>query len=279
MILIADAGSTKTRWILVNNERMVIGKFESAGLNPTVFDEETLSKNVARNTELLNHAPYIKQIYFYGSGVDDVVAREKMKKVLSEMFDKAKIEIFSDMLAAARATAGDKEGIVSILGTGSNSAYYDGKDIIKSNGYFGYILMDDASGNWFGKQLLRDYIFNKMPKQLKQQFRQAYRIDEEKIIKNLYQKEQPNTYLAAFAPFMHEHYRSKYIKDLLYRGFDKFISQQLSSYPQYKEVPLHFNGSIAFVFKKELLDVLKKYQLIPGKIVQDPVEELINFHV
>jgi len=279
MILIADAGSTKTRWILVNNERMVIGKFESAGLNPTVFDEETLSKNVARNTELLNHAPYIKQIYFYGSGVDDLLAREKMHKVLSEMFDKADIEIYSDMLAAARATAGKEEGIVSILGTGSNSAYYDGKEIIRSNGNFGYILMDDASGNWFGKQLLRDYFFDKMPKQLKQQFKQAYQIDEKNVIKSLYQKQQPNTYLAAFAPFMKEHYRSKYIKDLLNRGFDKFVGQQLSSYPQYKEVPLHFNGSIAYVFKKELLEVLNKYQLIPGKIVKDPIEELINYHV
>ncbi len=279
MILIADAGSTKTRWILVNNERMVIGKFESAGLNPTVFDEETLSKNVARNTELLNHAPYIKQIYFYGSGVDDKVANEKMSKVLSEMFDKAKIEIFSDMLAAARATAGKEEGIVSILGTGSNSAYYDGEKVVKSNGYFGYILMDDASGNWFGKQLLRDYFFNKMPKQLKQQFKQAYQIDEKKIITNLYQKEQPNTYLAGFAPFMQEHYRSKYIKDLLYKGFDIFVSQQLSSYKQYREVPLHFNGSIAYVFKKELLDVINDHQLKVGKIVKDPVEELINYHV
>lgn len=279
MILIADAGSTKTRWILVNNERMVIGKFESAGLNPTVFDEETLSKNVARNTELLNHAPYIKQIYFYGSGVDDEIAREKMNKVLSEMFDKAKIEIFSDMLAAARATAGTGEGIISILGTGSNSAYYDGKEIVKSIGYFGYILMDDASGNWFGKQLLRDYLFDKMPKQLKQKFKQTYQINEKKIITNLYQKEQPNTYLAGFAPFMHENYRSKYIKDLLYRGFDEFVSQQLSSYSRYKELPLHFNGSIAYIYKKELLDVLNHYGLIPGKIIKDPVEDLINFHV
>jgi N-acetylglucosamine kinase-like BadF-type ATPase len=258
---------------------MVIGKFESAGLNPTVFDEETLSKNVARNTELLNHAPYIKQIYFYGSGVDDLIAREKMNKVLSEMFDKANVEIFSDMLAAARATAGNEEGIVSILGTGSNSAYYNGKEIVNSNGYFGYILMDDASGNWFGKQLLRDYFFNRMPKQLKQKFKQAYKLDEKKIITNLYQKKQPNTYLAGFSPFMYEHYRSKYIKDLLYRGFEKFVTQQLFSYPKHKELPLHFNGSIAYIFQKELLDVIKDNNLIPGKIVKDPVEELINYHV
>ena len=279
MILIADAGSTKTSWVLVNNERMIIGKFESGGLNPTVFDEETLSKNIARHNEMFSHAAYIREIYLYGSGVDDQAAHDKLKKVLQSLFDRADIHIFSDMLAAARATAGAEPGIVSIMGTGSNSAYYDGKNIVNSIGYMGYLLMDDASGNWFGKQLLRDYFFKKMPKQLHQQFKSEYKINPKTVMKELYQKPQPNTYLASFAPFMKKHYKSKYIKDLLIRGFDKFITQQLSAYDQYKELPLHFNGSIAYIFKKELLEVINKHGLIPGKIIKNPVEELIDFHV
>ncbi len=279
MILIADAGSTKTSWVMVNNERMIIGKFESGGLNPTVFDEETLSKNIARNSEMFNHAPYIREIYLYGSGVDDPKAYEKLHKVLTGLFDKADIHIYSDMLAAARATAGDHPGIVSILGTGSNSCYYDGKEIVKSIGFMGYLLMDDASGNWFGKQLLRDYYFKKMPKQLKQQFKNEYKVDPKTVIVNLYQKPQPNTYLASFAPFMKQHYKSKYIKDLLTRGFEKFVTQELSAYDQYRELPLHFNGSIAYIFKKELLEVLDKHGLKAGKIIKNPVEELINYHV
>ena len=279
MILIADAGSTKTSWVMVNNERMMIGNFESGGLNPTVFDEETLSKNIARNNEMFNHAPYIREIYLYGSGVDDSFAHEKLHKVLSGLFDKAEIYIFSDMLAAARATAGSEEGIVSILGTGSNSCYYDGKEIVKSYGYFGYLLMDDASGNWFGKQLLRDYLFKRMPKQLKQQFKNDYKLDEKTIITNLYQKPQPNTYLASFAPFMSAHYKSKYIKDLLYRGFEKFVKQELSTYKQYRELPLHFNGSIAFHFQKELKEVIENEGLILGEIIKNPVQKLIDFHL
>ncbi len=279
MILIADAGSTKTSWVMVNNERMLIGKFESGGLNPTVFDEETLSKNIARNSEMLNHAPYIRQIYLYGSGVDDKVAYEKLYKVLSEIFDEAEIYIYSDMLAAARATAGNDEGIVSIMGTGSNSAYYDGKEIVKTIGYFGYLLMDDASGNWFGKQLLRDYFFDKMPKQLKQQFKQEFKVEPKSVIKNLYQKPQPNTYLASFAPFMADHYKSKYIKDLLTRGFEKFVTQELSAYKNYENLPLHFNGSIAFHFQKELKDVIEKHGLKLGKIIKNPIDELIDYHV
>ncbi len=279
MILIADAGSTKTSWLMVNNERMIIGKFESGGLNPTVFDEETLSKNIARNSEMFSHAPYIREIYLYGSGVDDPKAYEKLYKVLSGLFDKADIHIYSDMLAAARATAGDQPGIVSILGTGSNSCYYDGSEIVKSIGFMGYLLMDDASGNWFGKQLLRDYYFKKMPKQIRQQFKKEYKVDSKTVITNLYQKPQPNTYLASFAPFMKQHYKSKYIKDLLTRGFEKFVTQELSAYDQYQELPLHFNGSIAYVFQKELLEVLDKYGLKAGKIIKNPVEELINYHV
>ncbi len=279
MILIADAGSTKTSWIMVNNERMIIGKFESGGLNPTVFDEETLSKNIARNNEMFNHAPYIREIYLYGSGVDDPIAYNKLNKVLQGLFDKAEIYIYSDMLAAARATAGNEPGIVSILGTGSNSAYYDGEKLVKSIGYMGYLLMDDASGNWFGKQLLRDYFFKKMPKQIHQQFKSEYRITPKSVMTDLYQKPQPNTYLASFAPFMKKHYKSKYIKDLLLKGFDKFITQELMAYEHYQTLPLHFNGSIAYIFKKELLEVIKKYNLISGKIIQNPVEELINFHV
>ncbi len=279
MILIADAGSTKTTWMMLNNERMIIGKFESGGLNPTVFDPETMSKNIARNNEILQHAHYIKNIYMYASGVDDEAAREKLEKVLSSIFDKANISIYSDMLAAARATAGNDPGLVSILGTGSNSCYYDGKEIVKSIGYMGYLLMDDASGNWFGKQLLRDYFFKRMPKQTRQQFKAEYKINSDKVLTSLYQTTQPNTYLASFAPFMKQHYKSKYIKDLLYRGFEKFVTQELAAYEQYRELPLHFNGSIAYVFQKELLEVIEKHGLTPGKIVKNPVQDLIDFHV
>jgi len=279
MILIADAGSTKTAWTMVNNERMVVGKFESGGLNPTVFSEETLSKNIARNNEMFNHAPYIKKIFLYGAGVIEGEAYEKLNKVLGELFDNADIFLYSDMLAAARATAGTEPGIVSIMGTGSNSCYYDGKEIVKSVGYFGYLLMDDASGNWFGKQLLRDYFFKKMSKQMRQQFRQEFKIDDKKIIHRLYNKPQPNTYLASFAPFMSRHYKSKYIKDLIFNGFEEFVTQQLSTYREYREVPLHFNGSIAYTFQKELLEVLDKHNLIPGKIIKEPIENLIDYHL
>ena len=139
--------------------------------------------------------------------------------------------------------------------------------------------MDDASGNWFGKQLLRDYFFKRMPKQIKQHFKAEYKISPEKVLEGLYKKPQPNTYLASFAPFMKQHYKSKYIKDLLYKGFEKFVTQELAVYEQYRDLPLHFNGSIAYIFQKELLEVIEKHGLIPGKIVKNPVQDLIDFHV
>ena len=279
MILIADAGSTKTAWRLVNNERMLVGDFESGGLNPTVFDEETLTKNIARSSELLNHAAFIKKIFLYGAGTDEPSAKEKLQKVLGEIFDHASLEVYNDLLAAARATAGKEKGIVSIMGTGSNTCYYDGKEIVKSIGGFGYLLMDDASGNWFGKQLLRDYYFNKMPINLRREFKKSYNLNEDSLIRDLYHSPQPNTFLASFAPFMSRYYRSKYVKELLTKGFELLIGYQLSAYEQYKDVPLHFNGSIAYHFQEELLQVIQKHNLIPGKIIKNPLEELVNFHV
>ncbi len=279
MILIADAGSTKTAWRLVNNERMLVGDFESGGLNPTVFDEETLTKNIARSSELLNHAAFIKKIFLYGAGTDEPSAKEKLQKVLGEIFDHASLEVYNDLLAAARATAGKEKGIVSIMGTGSNTCYYDGKEIVKSIGGFGYLLMDDASGNWFGKQLLRDYYFNKMPINLRREFKKSYNLNEDSLTRDLYHSPQPNTFLASFAPFMSRYYRSKYVKELLTKGFELLIGYQLSAYEQYKDVPLHFNGSIAYHFQEELLQVIQKHNLIPGKIIKNPLEELVNFHV
>lgn len=278
MKLITYAGSGKTSWALVNNEGVLIGKFEAGGLNPMIYDKETMSKNIARNSEMLHHAHYIKEIHFYGTGLTDKAAIEKIQLVLNEIFDQAKINIHTELLAAARVTAGNKAGIVSVLETGSNSGFYDGEKIIKSVGHFGYLLMDEASENWFGKQLLRNYFFDKMPKNLSQLFKQEFDVNEKNVVTHLYQKPQPNTYLASFSSFMKNHYKSKYIKSLLLRGFDKFITQQLSTYKNYKEIPLHFVGPIAYHFQTELKEIIRKHQLIEGKIIKNQLEELVKYH-
>jgi len=279
MKLIADAGSTKTDWRLINSEGIVIGTFESGGLNPIVFDDDTLKMNLARSGELFDFVESITEVHLYGAGTDEPHAQARLHAILSNVFDKAAISINDDLLAAARATAGKEPGLVVILGTGSNSGYYDGSRIRKTVGHFGYVLMDDASGNWFGRQLIRDYYFEKMPQKLRRQFKTKYNLDENYIKTNIYQSEQPNTFLAQYSLFMHENYDERYIKKLLLRGFTEFMEGEMYAYRQYKdELPVHFSGSIAFFYQKELREAVKNTGWKLGKIIRKPLDYLVNFH-
>ncbi len=280
MKLIADAGSTKTDWRLINSEGIVIGTFESGGLNPVIFDDNTLRMNLARSGELFDFVESISEVHLYGAGTDEPQAQARLKEILSLVFDKAEIYISDDLLAAARATAGKEPGIVAILGTGSNSGFYDGKKIRKTIGHLGYVLMDDASGNWFGRQLIRDFYFEKMPLQLRKKFKAKYNLDENYLKTNVYQSDQPNAFLAQYSLFMHENYDERYIKKLLVKGFSQFIEEELHAYRQYKDdLPVHFSGSIAYFYQKELREAVKKSDWKLGKIIRKPLDYLVNFHV
>ncbi len=280
MKLIADAGSTKTDWRLVNNEGIVVGAFESGGLNPIVFDDETLKKNIADSGELFNFSDNISEVHLYAAGSDEPHAQQRLKHILADIFEKARINIYNDLLAAARATAGKDEGLVAIMGTGSNSGYYNGTEIVKTIGHFGYALMDDASGNWFGRQLIRDYYFEIMPQRLRRAFKKAHKVDEDYIKTHIYLSDKPNAFLAAYSVFMFEHYDEHYIKQLLHRGFKQFMEYEMNAYREWKDkLPVHFVGSIAFFYQRELKELVEKTGWKLGKIVRKPLDNLVEYHV
>ncbi len=280
MKLIADAGSTKTDWRLVNNEGIIIGSFESGGMNPIVFDDETLKLNLANSGELFDFSENIGEVHFYGAGTDEPMAQHRLQLILQEVFEKADINIYNDLLASARSTAGREPGLVAILGTGSNSGYYDGEKIVKTVGHFGYVLMDDASGNWFGRQLIRDYYFERMPLRLRKIFKQKFNLNEDYLKTHIYQSAKPNAFLASYSIFMHENYDERYIKKLLYNGFRQFLEQEMHAYHQYKEeLPLHFTGSIAYFYQRELKEAVKDTGWRLGTILRKPLETLVKFHI
>jgi len=280
MILVADAGSTKTDWRLVNNEGIVVGAFESGGLNPIVFDDDTLNKNLANSGELFNFSENITEVHLYAAGSDETSAQSRLRKILSGVFDYASIHIYNDLLAAARASAGKNPGLVAIMGTGSNSGYYDGEKIVKTIGHFGYALMDDASGNWFGRQLIRDYYFETMPQRLRRIFKKDYKLDEDHIKTHIYLSDQPNAFLAAYSVFMSEHYDEHYVKNLLLRGFRQFMEEEMNAYRDKKdELPVHFVGSIAYFYQKELRQAVKDTGWKLGEIVRKPLDNLVKYHI
>ncbi len=278
MILIADGGSTKVDWILLNNGEL-IQEIRSSGLNPSVLDTENLKSKLENLTEFDSYKDKVIQVYFYGAGCGSVLARERLQGVLQSFFSKATVvEVQEDTYAAVYATTAGEPCIVSIIGTGSNSCYYDGEKIHDISTSLGYTIMDEASGNYFGKQLLQDYFYNRMPENIKNKFEHEFNLDVDFIKENLYRKERPNRYLATFAKFIRPFKHEDYMITMLKKGFDLFFENKILTHPKHDELPIHFVGSIAHYYNDILLEVATSRSLKIGKIVQRPILGLIEYH-
>ena len=280
MILIADSGSTKTDWVIIDKITKAQKSVSTNGLNPAVFSEKDLYKTITSNGVLMQHAKAVTQLYFYGAGCGTETARKVLTSLLEELFSNAVVEVKEDIYAAAYAVAGDKEGIVCILGTGSNCCYFDGQSNVQLNiPSLGYILMDDASGNYFGKILLRDYFYKKMPKKLYDMFQNEFNLFPDDVKLNLYKKGNPNTYLAQFASFLIMHKNEAYCADIIKQGFANFIENQITQYERVYDLPIHFVGSISYLLKEELKAALKSFRLNSGSFVRKPIEGLVSYHM
>ena len=280
MILIVDSGSTKTDWIAINEKGDTLFETQTLGLNPQVLGNHILKERIVNNYELYKFRKEVDQIYFYGAGCGTEPPRKLIQSVFSDIFKNCeKYSIKEDTYAAIYSTAEpNTKSIVCILGTGSNCTYFDGKNIEQKVISLGYVLMDDASGNYFGRQLLRDYYFNRIPTETANKFNSEFVLDAETIKDNLYKQPNPNTYLAKFARFLIENKNSKYGKSLIKRGFDLFIERQILQFSDAKEIPIHFVGSISYYLKNELIECLSNYNLHAGNIIRKPIEGLLKYH-
>jgi N-acetylglucosamine kinase-like BadF-type ATPase len=203
-----------------------------------------------------------------------------IKGVFQNIFKSSEILVKADTFAAVYATAEiNKESIVCILGTGSNCSYFDGVNVIQKITSLGYILMDDGSGNYFGRQLLRDYYFNRIPELTAKKFEEDFDLEAETIKNHLYKKPNPNTYLAKFARFLIENKENKYAQKLIKKGMKLFVKRQILQFPNAKDLPIHFTGSIAYYLRDELTQVLKKHGLKAGNIVKRPIDGLLKYHI
>ena len=279
MKLIVDSGSTKTDWIAIDNDGQKLFETQTLGLNPQVLTEHILEERVINNYEIYQSRKKVSELFFYGAGCGTKPPKDLIKKVLKPIFANAKINIKEDTYAAIYSCCklGEK-AIVSILGTGSNCSYYDGVKVHQKVTSLGYILMDDASGNYFGRQLLRDCYFNKMPENLQVKFKNEIELEAELIKDHLYKKPNPNTYLAKFAKFLVQNKDFKYSKKLIKKGFNLFIKNQIHQFDNYERIPLHFVGSIGFYLQEDLKKSLKSKGLNCGKILKKPIDGLVAYH-
>ena len=221
-------------------------------------------------------------MFFYGAGCGTEKPRLLLKQVLQSIFNKALVEVKEDTFAAVRATINheNEAAVVCILGTGSNCSYFDGEVLHQRVSSLGYTIMDDAAGNYYGKQLIRDYYFNHMPENLKILFAQKYHIDADEIKYNLYKQPNPNAYLASFAEFMFTHKDSEYIKNLIKKGLHEFSKNMILQYSDVlKAVPVHFAGSIAYFSKDEILEIAEEFHFKVGNIVRRPIDGLVKYHI
>jgi N-acetylglucosamine kinase-like BadF-type ATPase len=280
MKLIVDSGSTKADWIAIDDDGKVMFTTQTLGLNPEILNGDEIVDRLNDRFDILQNKKTATHLFFYGAGC----GTERMKSMLSQIFKtyfpNAIVVVEEDTYAAVFATTpkGEK-AIVSILGTGSNCSYFDGKTLEQRVQSLGYIVMDDCSGNVFGKQLIRKYYFNKMPKELADLFEKEYDVTPDYVKNKLYKEPNPNAYLATFAKFLIQNKEHEFCRKIIFKEMKSFIKNYIKQFENCKEVPVHFVGSIAFYLKDELAEIFEKYELQLGNVLRRPIDGLIAYHV
>ncbi|GAB4056304.1 N-acetylglucosamine kinase [Spirosoma litoris] len=277
-ILIADSGSTKTDWRLVDTNGSTHA-IQTDGFNP--YYQSTAQMVNTLQAQLI---PYlndtdITKVFFYGTGctgptVNSIVA-DALQAVLPGL---QVVEVNSDMLGAARGAIGHQSGIACILGTGSNACCYEGGQLTRGIQSLGFWLGDEGSGGYLGKTLVRDFFQERLPAELREAFQTRYALDRPTLLENAYQKPFPNRYFAAFTPFLSEHLEHPYIANLVTEAFALFLTTYVKRFPEAGSWPVHFVGSIAYYFAKPLQQAIKQTGLTMGTILKAPAEQLVEFH-
>lgn len=277
MILIADGGSTKTDWRLIKEGREY-KQVQTPGFNPYLVGSDEIEAILWKELQPYIDNNAVSSVYYYGAGCSTPVKNMIVETAFEKIFPNARIHISHDLLAAAHALCGDKEGIAAILGTGSNSCFYDGKDITDGIFSLGYFFGDEGSGAYLGKQLLTAYLHKELPEDVEQRFREEYSMSLESILDAVYTKPAPSRFLASFSRFINNNRNHPYIYSLLTEAFRLFYKYQVCCYARHKEVPVHFVGSVAYHYKDILTEVGLEFGIKTGKFIKAPIDGLVEYH-
>ncbi len=274
--LIADSGATKCEWLLLNkgSKKTII----TSGISPYFLNGQQIVELLQK--DLLPELKNVEagEVHFYGTGLSNPNNAKIIANSLKQLFKHAKVTVNTDMLAAARALCGNEKGIACILGTGSNSCYYNGTKIVKNRPGLGYILGDEGSGAYLGKKVIQYYLYNTFDEDLKALFDAKYVTTPAEILENVYKKSLPNRYLATFAIFLAQNRGHYMIENIIEDSFNDFFFHHLYKFRESWRLPVNFIGSVAFGFKDVLQDLCNSYQLELGKVLKNPMAGLAKFH-
>ena len=277
MILIADSGSTKCSWAICDLNGNIVDRCSTIGFNPYFISSNSIS-NKLELSDLKEIKDKVTNVYFYGAGCSS----QKMNKIVQDPFNKffknADVSIRHDLDAACYSMFNGSPSITGILGTGSNSCLFDGKTIFESAPSLGFMMGDEASGNYLGRKLINLYFNNKLEDNLKEKYESSYETDVAKINSNVYNNSRANVYLAKFFPFISDNKNHPQIQKLILDCLDEFFDLHITCFENYQKHDINFIGSVAYFLKEELEQVAKRYNCKLGLIVKNPIDKLIEYH-
>ena len=277
MILIADSGSTKCAWAICTTDGKILSIHKTSGFNPKYSSFDIITSEL-NNSKLNSIKTEIKEVYFYGAGCSSESKNVIIKEPLQSFFSNAEIIIRHDLEAALKATYKGSPIISCILGTGSNSCIFDGDNIIENAPSLGYIAGDEASGNFFGKQLINLYVNNALPKNIVDKFEIWTTERKDEIIEKIYSVQRPNAYLATFFPFMYENKDEEIFDSIFRKGIQHFFDLHIKCFDNYKKYPLTFVGSVAYFLSDYINEIAKQEGMQVQDIIQSPIENLVKEH-
>lgn len=274
--LIVDSGSTKAEWCLINGAQNQF--FITQGLSPYFLSSPQIEAIVHAEIVPKLSSVTIDELYYYGTGCATEVNANIVRTALNKVFPESVIYINHDMMAAAKALCGNENGLASILGTGSNCCYFDGKNIVKNSPGLGYVLGDEGSGAYLGKKVIQHYLYDIFDEDLRARFDAEFVTNSTEILHTVYKKPLPNRYLASFAIFLANNRGNSIIENIIEDGLKDFFNQHILRIEEHKIYPLHFVGSIAYGFKDVLKSICEDLQLTLGKVLKNTLEGLVEYH-
>ena len=274
--IIADSGATKCQWTMVSSNKKTT--FATVGISPYFLSAAQIQAIVEKTFKNKIKLDSVNAVYFYGTGLSNPQNVTQLKKALKAVFTKASFDIQTDLVAAARATCQNKKGVACILGTGSNTGFYNGKKITKNSPGLGYVLGDEGSGAYLGKKVIQYYLYKTYDEDLMSRFEKKFATSKDEILNNVYKEATPNRYLAKFTEFLVENRGHYMIENIIEDGLNDFFYAHINKMNEAWLYPIHFVGSVAYGFKDIIKQLALSYEIELGSIVKSPMQGLITYH-